>query len=336
MTSSDWRAKAPRVFAWVSLLLGVASAWWMDHSPEHAPFVAGASVFACLGMFAQGCLTRTHTLQQEASAPAPLWHRSSRWMIMTAMQSATQQVLFFATPFYVRAACWLGLQPLFVGALIVAAGVTFWSPSHRFILEHPVFGAVYAAFSLFAGLDVALPILGVGNDVALTAAYAAAAFSAAGLIVWGLPKRLLHTCGAIACVAVGWLCLQTNAVRQAIPPAPLRLIDAAIGERIEALSLVGATRDFAVAPSEMTCFTEVWAPRGVSDTLVHAWFKDGTLKDTIALTLRGGAKAGFRTWSTKQHLGEAPAGVWRCEVRTASGQVLGAAHVHVGPVVDDN
>ncbi len=324
------RERAPELFAWLSLLLGVVGAWWMDHSPEHAPFVAAASVFACVAMFAYSAMMRADALQHTASAALPRWRAPSRWLVMTAMQSATQQVLFFATPFYARAACWLGLQPLFVAVLGTAAAVTLWSPSHQFILEHPILGALFAALALFAGLNVALPILGVGNAMALQAAYLAAASSAAALVIWGLPKRALHTALATAGVLCGWLLLQTDLLRAAIPPAPLRLVRAAIGERVVGLDLLGATERFAAPPASMTCFTEVWAPRGVREALVHTWYKDGVLVDTVALTVRGGAREGFRTWSVKQNLGERPGGTWRCLARTASGQVLGATQVLVG------
>ena len=327
--NQSWRTWTPKLYAWLSLLLGVVSAWWMDHSAAHAPFIAAISVFSCLAMFGYSALKRVSNLQH-AAQQAPRWRQSSYWLIMTAMQSATQQVLFFATPFYARAACWLGLQPVFVAILVGAAAVTLWTPWHRFILEHSIWGALFAAMALFAGLDIALPILGFGHVLALWVAYVAAAMSAAGLMIWGTPKRIGHTLGAIGCMAAGGLVLQSSIVRAAIPPAPLRLVRAAIGERVVALDLVGPTTHFNAAPPELACFTEVWAPRGVNDALLHDWYKDGVLVDTIALTLRGGAQAGFRTWSVKQHLGEHPEGSWRCLARTASEQVLGATEVQIG------
>ena len=322
------RPHLPAVFAWLSLVTGLLSAWWMDRSPQRAPEVAIASVASWVAMFVYIAFLHAQRQQPERRAR---WRTTGHAVALYATQSASQSVLFFATPFYVRASCWLGLQTLFVATLAVAAAATLWDPWHRFILAHPVFGAAFQGIATFAGLNVVLPILGLSNAWSLYVSYAFAAAAAPSMVLWALPhRRPQHALGALACTAMGAIVLMLPQVRAAIPPAPLRMVHAAMGSHMLDLDLADATAHFDVPPEQLVCFTEVWAPRGINDEIVHLWYKDGVLIDTIELALRGGAHIGFRTWSTKQNLSSRPDATWRCRVQTATGQVLGETSVTIG------
>jgi len=102
-----------------------------------------------------------------------------------------------------------------------------------------------------------------------------------------------------------------------------------MGSAMRGLDLADPTLAFSRVPPQLVCATLIDAPRGLHDALWHIWSKDGVVVDRIALTIRGGVAAGFRTWSAKQNLGDSPQGIWGCEVVTESGQSLGGAQVLV-------
>jgi hypothetical protein len=83
------------------------------------------------------------------------------------------------------------------------------------------------------------------------------------------------------------------------------------------------------APEKLVCLSAIFAPRGLSENLIHAWSRDGEPLSRITLSVRGGRKAGYRTWST-QPLPARGRGLYRCELLTQLGQTLGVSQVRVG------
>lgn len=70
-------------------------------------------------------------------------------------------------------------------------------------------------------------------------------------------------------------------------------------------------------------YTAIRAPRGLSETIYHAWHHNGTPMDRVALTINGGREQGYRAWSHKRNFPENPAGDWRVDIMTEGGQRLG-------------
>jgi hypothetical protein len=73
----------------------------------------------------------------------------------------------------------------------------------------------------------------------------------------------------------------------------------------------------AVAPGRVVLYTRV---KSSSDaTIVHRWYRDDVLRQSVNLTVRANASAGFRTYSRQTvDVG----GNWRVEVRDANGALL--------------
>ncbi len=73
----------------------------------------------------------------------------------------------------------------------------------------------------------------------------------------------------------------------------------------------------AVAPGRLVLYTRVKASS--TATIVHRWYRDDVLRQSVNLTVRANASAGFRTYS-RQTVDSG--GNWRVEVRDANGALL--------------
>lgn len=137
--------------------------------------------------------------------------------------------------------------------------------------------------------------------------------------------------------------LNTLYVTHVIPPIPLVLRDAeayltlvrqdvggylATTERQRFAARLGvASPRYHVEPGgAVTFFTSVFAPTKLSIGIVHEWqYKDPESGDwqtesTIMFPISGGRDGGYRGYTTKEHIRE---GVWRVNVRTERGEILG-------------
>jgi Protein of unknown function (DUF2914) len=84
----------------------------------------------------------------------------------------------------------------------------------------------------------------------------------------------------------------------------------------------------AEAGTELWAWTPVFAPAGLSDTIVHRWYRDDRLLAEVPLVLHGGRKEGFRTWSSSRRAANGPGRV-RLDVSTAGGQLVGRMTIPV-------
>jgi hypothetical protein len=324
-SSRELLRRARALLPWSSLVYGIWAAVSMDRRPERAWWVVSATLGSWLAMwlFLWGARLDVERLGGRAAWVMRAARFGARW----TTQSALQMALFFSFPFYVRAAASLWGHAAFLAVLGVAAGVTLWDPWYGRILAHPTVGAVLQAFATCIGLNVVLPILGLGNDESLSLATLGTA-AAVPVTVWlgNTPnKRLRATLAALLVPGA----LSMSVIRHSIPAAPMRLARAGIGTVMRGWELQDATTRFEVPPAQLVCFTSVWAPRGLKDALYHVWTKDGRVVDRVALIVRGGDASGFRTWSIKQQLGKRPGGTWTCTVETAAGQRLGSTRAEV-------
>ncbi|HEV8677579.1 MAG TPA: DUF2914 domain-containing protein, partial [Candidatus Paceibacterota bacterium] len=73
------------------------------------------------------------------------------------------------------------------------------------------------------------------------------------------------------------------------------------------------------------CFSSVFAPTGLSTSIVHSWEKYDSANNKwnvvsrVSYAINGGNASGYRGYSQKQ-LSE---GQWRCDVETPGGQLIG-------------
>lgn len=322
-------AKARPWLPWFSLVLGVAGGVMMDRRPENAWMIATAAVgmWLLLGAFVfMGSLDADQLEGKKA-----VFAKVVSFSAVMGSQSLIQLCLFFALPFYWGALSFHFGHLFFFDLLLVACALTLWDPLYEFVFRSRLASAALLAFATFAAVNCILPVMGLSNRVSLYgAAIATSALIPALLRLYGLrfenlAYRLAFNAAAVALfplfIAFGGAAF--------VPPAPLELADAAMGTQIADRWVADPTDELPDVPEQLVCATAIAAPRGLKDELFHVWWKDGHVVDRVALDVRGGREAGFRTWSIKKRLTKAPRGEWRCAVETASGQTLGRTNLEI-------
>ncbi|BBI51856.1 hypothetical protein HORIV_42770 [Vreelandella olivaria] len=90
-----------------------------------------------------------------------------------------------------------------------------------------------------------------------------------------------------------------------VPPASLWMTSSALspGFDIEQRLPQGsmALTPQAISENGLYVYTAIRAPRGLSETITHAWHHNGVLTDVVELNIDGGREQGYRAWSHKQN-----------------------------------
>jgi len=243
-------------------------------------------------------------------------------------QMIHQETLFFSLPFLLATTVWSSGQALFTLLLLGMALFSIIDPLYYRVADR--FRWLYFAFHaqcVFLVVLVTLPImlkLTTGQSLKL---------ALAAMLLFSLPS-LLHLLGrktprrwvmitALLPVLAGaaWL------GRVWVPPANLWISAMALspGFDSEARAPLGSLRltPEALAGSGLYAYTAIRAPRGLREEVFHVWRHQGEVIDRIPLVIEGGREAGYRAWSHKQNFPDDPAGRWRIDVMTDSGQRIG-------------
>lgn len=319
-----WRAQLEHVLPWVSLAVSIAGVLMMDHSESRGGIIAVVAGVSWLAFVLVAILHRPTAREAQLGR----MHRLLRFTSTFANQSLIHYALLFSAPFYLEACAFTPLQCVFLALFLVAIVIASWDPWCARVLLSPLFGSLLLAFASFVGWNAALPMLGVPHRVSI---WISALAVGVGIPLVNIVSGTVGPRRAWS-IAVGLalpLLLAVGGVA-ALPPAPLRVVQAKIGTDVREREPVGVRERFERAPSELVCWTAIRAPRGLKDDLLHVWSVDGSVVQAIPLDVRGGRRAGFRTWS-RHHVRPGAEGRYRCDVITTLGQSLGGAGVTVGP-----
>ena len=320
-----WRVVLDHLLPWVSLVVSITGAVLMDHSESRGGSIAIAAAVSWLAFVVVAVL---HRPPRVADATPTRLQRFLRFGSTFANQSLIHYSLLFSAPFYLEACAFTLPQCAFLACFAVAVVIASWDPWCARVLQSPLFGSLLLAFASFVGWNAALPMLGVPHRISI---WVSALVVGAGIplvnVVQGVVGR--QRTWSIAIGAALPILLLLGAVA-ALPPAPLRVVDAKLGTGVDLRQPTGVATRFANAPSELICWTAIRAPRGLKDALLHVWSRDGTVLQQVPVDVRGGRRAGFRTWSRLRILHAEP-GRYRCDVITTLGQTLGGTSAEVGP-----
>jgi hypothetical protein len=254
-----------------------------------------------------------------------------------AIQSLYHGVLLFVLPAYYAAATLGSRNVFFLLAVAGGALVTAVDPWYRrLVAPRPWLGHALLALSIFAALNVALPLVGLQPILALemSAALAVIAllpvFRRRGAVGWKRAfGRALIFAGLAA--ALAWF------GRGLVPPAPLFITRAVAARTVHMREPVDAIDGSIPAATvaewgELAAYTSVSAPGGLQQGIAHVWTRNGAVIARIPLSpVRGGRTEGFRTWSRRRDLKPPLAGRYRVDVVTASGQLIGRLRFTVTP-----
>jgi len=253
-----------------------------------------------------------------------------------AVQTLHHNVLLFVLPAYYAATTLTSINVIFLGVLVGGAVLTAVDPWYRrLVAPRPWLSDALLGFSMFAALNVALPLVGVRPILALesSAMLAALALLPAVRRHGHLPWRRALARTA-ACVAVAALAAWFG--RALVPPAPLfvaRAVAARTVEHLEPVDVVGRSVSAGTIAGwgELTAYTSIYAPGGLRQEIAHVWTRDGAVIARIPLApVRGGREEGFRTWSRRRDP-RPVAGRYRVDVVTASNQLIGRLRFTVTP-----
>jgi hypothetical protein len=314
-----------RLSPWASLLMSSLSAVFMDRSEQQGAWAVG---FAALGFVALILFGLAHRPRDTAAVEElGRLHKLVRFTTLAGSQSLIQNSLFFSAPFYLQASAFTPGQCIFLAAFGAASVLCAWDPWCMRVLLHPLLGPALMAFASFAAWNAVLPMLGVPHRRAIWPSAIAVAVLVSVAHWFGSAPGLRRLEAVLAGLLLP-LVLAALGVKL-LPAAPLKVVEIGIGTRVAERKLVGRATRFASAPERLTCLSSVFAPRGLSENLVHVWTRDGEPLTRIELSVRGGRKAGFRTWST-QPLPRGARGLYRCELLTQLGQTLGVTQARIG------
>ncbi|SJN15022.1 Permease of the drug/metabolite transporter (DMT) superfamily [Halomonas citrativorans] len=255
----------------------------------------------------------------------PTLHRGATTFIA---QMIHQETLFFTLPFILITTVWNSGQTLFALLVIGMSLLSIIDP-----LYYKVAGRWRSLYFIFHALCVFLVML-VTLPIMLHLTTGQSLFLAMSLMVlvalpsfWHLLKQrsLKRWCLflglALALAYAAWI------GRIWVPPASLWLTSSALSPSLdiqqrEPQGSIALTPD-AIRQNGLYVYTAIRAPRGLSETIYHAWRHNGEPLDTVRLDISGGREQGYRAWSHKLNFPADPSGDWRVDIMTDSGQRLG-------------
>lgn len=252
-------------------------------------------------------------------------------LVATAMDYTVQTLyhglLLFVVPAYYAAATLTSVNVVFVALLVLLVLLATFDPWYRAVVHpRPWLGAVFFVISIFAALNVALPLLGIrpfaGLLLSAWAAVVAVTPAVRGALAssWSSAALTTSVLGIVAAAAASVACI-------AIPPAPLFVARASLDWTVTADAAPPVTQAITAGELRMrglTAYTAIYAPAGLRQPVAHVWKQEGRIRDIVSFSaVAGGRREGYRTWSRKSAFPENPLGRWTVDVMTTSGQLIG-------------
>jgi len=316
--------------SFASLTGGLATIFFFRRGLPHAAYLVGYLLLLWL-VFALLVAIRQPL--------ADSGRRAGRFVIHAAdytIQTLYHGMLLFVLPAYYASTTLTSLNVFFFLLLVAMALLVTFDPWYRVLVQpRPWLGYTFFVVSIFAVLNVALPLVGVPPYIGLLISAFAAALSVTPVVRrasgrgWRAALRVTVAIGAVAAtlVAVG---------RAWIPPAPLFMARAAIMwdvldlDAIEALPPVVKAEE--VRQRGLVAYTAIYAPAGLRQRVSHVWRHKGRVIETVGLSpVLGGRREGYRTYSRKTSFPDDSEGRWSVDVVTASGQLIGRLRFRVVP-----
>jgi Family of unknown function (DUF5924)/Protein of unknown function (DUF2914) len=266
--------------------------------------------------------------------------RSSHRLVLTATEYTIQTlyhgVLLFLLPPYWASTTLTSPNVVLLALLVVLVLVATFDPWYRAIVHpRPWLGYVFFLVSVFAALNLALPLVGVPPFEALMiAAWLAVVALTPALCrargwTWLTGLGVTAIVGATAAAAAGWWCV-------VIPPAPMFLARGELAWEVASIDsrepVPGAIHAGQLRERGLVARTAIYAPAGLRQPVEHVWRRQGQTVDVMRLTMvEGGRREGFRTFSRKSMFPANPVGRWSVDVMTGSGQLIGRLRFRVVP-----
>jgi len=319
----------PWVVSIGSLGLGLATLFVFRRGLPHVSWVVGYLLFLWLLL----------TLLAEVRAPL---EKRGRHLVVGAgeylVQTLCHGLLLFVLPSYYFAATVTSPNAALVVLLAIAALLTTIDPWYRALVHpRPWLRCVLLGLAMFAGLNVALALVGMRPIVAAVAGAGLTGIGVAPALRRPGRRDLLPAIGRAAALAgVAMAAVWIDPVW--VPPAPMFMARAVIARDVVGLEPVDVVDRVVNSATilnwgSLVAYTPVYAPAGIRQSIEHAWFRDGVpvTRITLAAPVMGGRREGFRTFSRRRGWHPPIAGRYRVDVVTTSGQLVGRLAFTVTP-----
>lgn len=254
-------------------------------------------------------------------------------------QMIHQETLFFTLPFILITTVWNSGQSLFALCVVAMATLSIIDP-----LYYKIAGRWRSVYFLFHALCVFLVVLVTLPIMLHLTTGQSLLLAIATMLVVALPSfwhLLKHRSLS------GWFSLLAMMVllagltwfgRAWVPPASLWMTGTALSPALNIQQREprgsSALTPQAIKQNGLYVYTAIRAPRGLSETISHVWHHNGEQLDVVDLDISGGREEGYRAWSHKLNFPEDPAGRWRVDIMTDSGQRLGLIRFTVSEDID--
>ena len=241
-----------------------------------------------------------------------------------------QETLFFLIPFYAYSTTFPSWNSAYVAVLALLATLScFDLLFDRLLRTNRAFALGFFAFVSFSALQFFLPVLLKLRVHHASILAAALAFVAAVLLAF--PTRDLLQTRRLAAAALGGLAI-VGAVwllRPAVPPVPLRLMRLKFASSFDARTMRIGTELVNVASrsdlvnGKLYAIATVFAPTELPSRLALHFSVNGKKLRTSRTVEMYAHPRGFRIWDALTPQGGFVPGVYRVELKTAEGQLVG-------------
>lgn len=305
---------------------GLGSFFLVDRQQWLGVVLALGLLFAWLLLLSEGLISRWLAKRGHPTLP--------QGVTTFIAQMIHQETLFFTLPFILITTVWNSGQTLFAALVVGMAALSIIDP-----LYYKLAGRwrslyfIFHAQCVFLVVLVILPIMfHLTTRQSLLLALVITVLVALPSFWHLLNKRSLkHWCLFFGLTMV--LAYAAWFGRIWVPPASLWMTSSALSpafnvQQRQPQGSIALTPQ-ALQANGLYVYTAIRAPRGLSETIYHAWHHNGTLIDLVELSINGGREQGYRAWSHKLNFPADPSGNWRIDIMTDGGQRLGLLRFNV-------
>ena len=310
-----------------ALLLGIAVMWLGARNHSYLRITAFHIMFIWASSLCLPILVSHPRVSEQ-------WAARLRLLINYFNKNFYQQVLFFILPIYYASATLPSPNIVFVLLLGLSAAISTLDIVYdRHLSVRRGLTASFFAFNLFALINVMLPVLwSISNVWTTRLAAVLAAVGFATLYDWSAASNWLRLGGGVAAAIL--LVMLVELGRFAIPPVPLRVVNAEFGGSVdrESMRLVPVWREMDPGGSrQVYALTAIKAPLGLKDGVRHRWYKNGKLLwRSPPFDVIGGREQGYRLWTSYDFPALELGAAVRVDVETEDGQLIGRTEITVG------
>ena len=243
-----------------------------------------------------------------------------------------QQMFFFLTPLYASSATWSlaswnwWLAPLlFICAVVSTMDIVF----DNFVMERRWLASGMYGLAMFGVLNVMLPLV-AGLDHRTGLVIAAAATPASVALLSFSARLVLSPYGVLlVVVATGVLLGAVWFGRQFVPPAPLAMVEIAVGHGTIGSyeCLPGSKHEIRTDQMDgLRCGSMLREPGGLKEEVVHIWSRRGREITRVTpehMRCNDGDGEVFRSVFPMSEMPADPIGKWSCTTMTVGGQLVG-------------